>query len=789
MKKITFLLLFGMLSLLPTSAAYYVAGTMNGWQHQIMTQDASNSNLWNFTFTPSQTGTVEFKVTMGSWTGNTGVDEFNKNYIDPASPISLGGNDNVSFSISSTDAVTITFNASTKLISVAQNNSSTPVTPPVSTTQYYVAGTMNGRTHTLMTQDTQDASLWHYTISNASGAYEFKVTTGQWCSTCEFNKDYIDSASPIALGGNDNITFSVATQGTVIITFNASTKRISVAAASGTVTPSTPTVSTDLSACSGTLPVLVINTENNATITSKETYLVAAYYLDPMGTPGIDSIGSANAPKTMQIAGRGNYSWSGFDKKPYKLKLDTKEALCGMKADKKFAILANADDNKGFLRNTMGFYFSKQIGLAWTPEQYPIELVLNGDYKGLYFLTETIKINKNRVNIVEQADNQTNADSISGGWLVEIDNYDTDPHVSITEGDGSQIIFTYKSPEVLSSAQENFLRTEMTRINSLIFGDKNSDDLWNYVDIDALARYYIVQEILDDYESFHGSCYLYRDLGADQKWKFGPVWDFGSSFTGNKSQYIYQGRQWHQTWIGEICRFPAFMNKVKEIWQGFAGTQYDECYAYLNSFVSQISAAAATDASRWPSYGNTDMTNKGNSVSGILRQTKQWLSAQWGSGIVTPSTDNTYNVWFVDNGTPAWTNVYCYIWDKSNNNYEPLGSWSGTQMTSTVKDGQTCFTLSFTPSQTLSSNCGIIFNNGNGGSGNQTNDLDFVNNSIYNRDGQTGTIPTPTALDNTLNDDAAPIYYNLQGMRIERPMRGELYIEQRGSQVTKKLMY
>lgn len=70
---------------------------------------------------------------------------------------------------------------------------------------------------------------------------------------------------------------------------------------------------------SGTIPVLLINTENNAPIVSKEDYLNATCYLETNGAEGIEPLGSAEAPVALTIKGRGNYTWTGFDKKPYKL--------------------------------------------------------------------------------------------------------------------------------------------------------------------------------------------------------------------------------------------------------------------------------------------------------------------------------------------------------------------------------------------------------------------------------------------------------------------------------------
>lgn len=152
---------------------------------------------------------------------------------------------------------------------------------------------------------------------------------------------------------------------------------------------------------SGTLPVLHIDTENNAPILTKTDYVAATYYLDPKGVEGVEAFGSEAAPLPLQIRGRGNYTWTGFDKKPYRLKLDKKQALMGMEKSKHWALLAHADDSKGFLRNAVGFQLSRLIGLPWTPGDAPVEVVLNGDYIGLYFLTETVRVDKTRVNVYD----------------------------------------------------------------------------------------------------------------------------------------------------------------------------------------------------------------------------------------------------------------------------------------------------------------------------------------------------------------------------------------------------
>ena len=416
---------------------------------------------------------------------------------------------------------------------------------------------------------------------------------------------------------------------------------------------------------SGTLPVMHIQTENKAPIVSKDNYINATYYVDALGLTGYENIGTAAAPLTMEIKGRGNYTWTGFDKKPYRIKLTDKQPLLGMNKSKHFALLAHADDardKKGFLRNAAGFELSKLIGMAWTPEAKPIEVVLNGDYIGLYFLTETIRVDKDRVNIVEQEDEETDPAKITGGWLVEIDNYDDDPHITIKEGDGHTMVFTYKTPEELSKEQETFLGNEMSRLDDLIYGNKNSDELWQYLDMDALARFYIVQELTDNYESFHGSCYLYREMGDGQKWKFGPVWDFGSSFNRDKSQYLFEGDVWHNHWIPEVCKFPAFMEYVKKIWNEFYPTEFSKVFTFTSEHLNLLQTAASVDAKRWSEYsGNADLTKRVNQVSERLLKNAEWLNEQWGNGD-TPEIPDYPNNPNNPNYNPEDEQMAMYVW-------------------------------------------------------------------------------------------------------------------------------
>ena len=395
---------------------------------------------------------------------------------------------------------------------------------------------------------------------------------------------------------------------------------------------------------SGTLPVLFINTEEYQNIVSKEEYIQATWWLDNMGNESYETIGSAEEPLGMQIKGRGNYTWTHYNKKSFRIKLDEKQPLMGMHSNRHFCLLSHADDYLARLKNTMGFELSRRIGLAYTPAQEPVEVVLNGEYVGLYFLTEKIRVGKHRVDIEEQQDGETDPEKITGGWLLEMDNDpDEDSFIYFNERAGSTdwrdwITMSYHSPENLSTEQKQYLRQFLVKTNAAIYNPNKLSREWEqYIDIDTLAMYYIVGEIMDDLEYFAGSCYMYKHHGDSTKLIFGPVWDFGNAFQrwaiyGDVSftHFIYeQPTDFANHWIEEIAKYPHFQRVVMKHWRdfyrnGFNGLNID---GFINEFVESIKPAFYAEVVRWPQY---DINIQRTDFRLFIHRKIDWLNKKWG---------------------------------------------------------------------------------------------------------------------------------------------------------------
>ena len=432
---------------------------------------------------------------------------------------------------------------------------------------------------------------------------------------------------------------------------------------------------------SGTLPVLHITADAPITDT-KEFYVTGSYYLDPMGTEGVEALGSVEAPLPLEIRRRGNYTWTRFDKKPYKLKLDKKAALLGMNKSKHWGLLAHADDNQGFMRNITGFQLSRQIGLAWTPAEQPCEVVLNGEYIGLYFLTETVRVDDTRVNVYDYdseiedwmklnpgatADQFPGRNDLTGGWLVEIDNYDERDkgeqiHVDTKQQHSQQgwnhkIMVTFDSPsDYITDAHKQWLDNEFSAIDNMIYdNDKNNCQWAEKVDLTDLAKFFIVNQLVGNYESFHGSCKLWHEKGENEKWHFGPVWDFGSSFQDghDMSRPIWES-EYVQHWIEEMYKFPAFQQEVKRVYDEFMATNpIESLKEYQAQYAARIERAAQADKQRWPQYGNDNISGKLQNVQNKLQAAIDAMP-EIITGVADPTEKDIYlrgdlNGWNTDN--------------------------------------------------------------------------------------------------------------------------------------------
>lgn len=387
---------------------------------------------------------------------------------------------------------------------------------------------------------------------------------------------------------------------------------------------------------SRTVPLVHINTQDSMPIISKDYYINGVLWIDNCGIEGFESLGSDDAPMVMEIKGRGNYTWTCL-KKPYKIKFAKKLSPLGLDNSKHFVLKPDCDDWSGYLRNETGFETSRQLGMPYTTRQYPVELILNGEYEGIYFLCEKIRVESGRVDIMEQIDNDTNPYNVTGGWLIEKNG--NGPLINAqyqnNDPDESFYYFSSESPELLSQEQLNYITPLLQRIDSLIFVADKNDTAWeNYLDINSLAKYYVIQEVMESVESFSGSLFMYKDWGEDEKFKFGPVWDFDCSTYANGTtgdHFIFEYEtEFTFLWIKELLKFPHFQQNIRMVWKEFmANDVLSKVLEHAHQWRNIVKDAEISDSQRWPFLASVHPEELTTQYLDIIARKVAWLDEQW----------------------------------------------------------------------------------------------------------------------------------------------------------------
>lgn len=126
---------------------------------------------------------------------------------------------------------------------------------------------------------------------------------------------------------------------------------------------------------------------------------------------------------TMKV--RGNQT-AGWAKKGFRIKFDSKLNLLGLNEGRKFKkwiLLADAKDTT-LSRTALGLYVAKGIvkdeDNVWVSDYTPVNVYLNNEYWGFYYLCEQKEVKSGRVNLPEPAENTT---SVNIGYCFELDHY------------------------------------------------------------------------------------------------------------------------------------------------------------------------------------------------------------------------------------------------------------------------------------------------------------------------------------------------------------------------------
>lgn len=279
------------------------------------------------------------------------------------------------------------------------------------------------------------------------------------------------------------------------------------------------------------LPTVVINTDNGAEIASKVNEIPGTVYIISNGGKNL-LVGEKS-----QLRGRGNASWN-MPKKPYRIKFDKKQRVLDAPAEAKKWTLINNYGDKTLMRNLVAFEISRRLGMPYTPYAQPVDVIVNGEYKGCYQLCDQIDVKKGRVDITEIKKNETSSASQKGGYLIEIDAYySTEQNYFLSN---QNIPVTIKSPDedVITPEHKRYITNYFNEMERAVFASNFTDELngyRKYLDLDTFLRHFIVGELSGNTDTYW-SVYMSKDRNSN-KFLTGPVWDFDIAFDNDVRTY------------------------------------------------------------------------------------------------------------------------------------------------------------------------------------------------------------------------------------------------------------
>ena len=368
------------------------------------------------------------------------------------------------------------------------------------------------------------------------------------------------------------------------------------------------------------------------------------------------------------IERRGESS-AGFPKKQYSLETQTETGekwnvpLLGLPPENDWVLYAPYSD-KSLMKNVLTFTLSRQMG-NYAPRTRYVEVILNGDYQGLFVLVERIKQDKNRVDIAKLLPTDIEGDELTGGYLLRSDkttNMEVYEYWSsqVNPPYGSRSNFQFYDPKYrnLMYEQRRYI-VDFTKLFEQTLTASNFRDSINgyrkYTEVFSFIDAMFINELSMDVDCYRLSTYFFKDKDSDGgKFHSGPVWDYnlawGNVNYGNVKAddgFIYT-RGGEMYFWRRMMEDPWYANVAWSRWDELRSTvlSWENIEHIIDSCVADMGPAIDRNFERWPTLGTYVWANiewpdtyqgEVDMLKTFITERLPWLDSQWsgkGTGII-----------------------------------------------------------------------------------------------------------------------------------------------------------
>lgn len=326
----------------------------------------------------------------------------------------------------------------------------------------------------------------------------------------------------------------------------------------------------------------------------------------------LEDVPTLDETSAFRIRGR---SSRDFDKKGYLLKFkkedlieNKKVSLSGMTADSEWALHGPFLD-KTLIRNYLSYNIAGEI-MDYSPNVRFTELFLNGEYQGLYLLTEKIEFNENgRINLTK-----TDPKLSTTSYILALNPGSNNPFNDLNtfnnytgqygpEDRKNKILEVVYPNQTLTPEQKEYIADEISLFERSLLSFDSADRKLGYpafIDVESFVDYFVINEFMMNTDAGRLSTYFYKDIRGRLHT---VVWDFNSVF----NNYIPDNADPHyfvmtdKVWFEHLLKDERFVEQVIQRYRKLRESYLSDDYIlnYIDETVDYLGPAIERNNEVW----------------------------------------------------------------------------------------------------------------------------------------------------------------------------------------------
>ncbi len=355
-----------------------------------------------------------------------------------------------------------------------------------------------------------------------------------------------------------------------------------------------------------------------------------------------------------------------FPKKQYGIELWDEEGegidapILGMPEEEDWVLFAPYND-KALIRDALSYKLGRDMG-QYASRQRFCEVVINGEYMGLFVFFEKVKRDSKRVDIAKLDPDEISGDDLTGGYLFKIDKFTgsggdgwESKHPPLYRSGNQTIFFQYEDPDAedIVPEQKQYIKSFMDEFEDVLASENYNHPTQGYakyIDVESFVDYYLINELTKNVDAYRLSTFMHKQRDSDGgKLRMGPIWDYNLAF-GNVDYCLEGNSEGFVTSFNSVCpddfwlipfwwsrllSDPAFRVKLNQRWDELRAGPFktETILTYIDSVVTVLDAAQERNFQRWPVLGEYVWPNYyvGETFEQEVTWLKDWVVArlQW----------------------------------------------------------------------------------------------------------------------------------------------------------------